>query len=146
MNYITLLEQAFIVFRLTPLYSNKIKEINKSHKIYFYDTGVRNAIIGNFEPLELRTDKGALFENFFIAEKVKTMDQNSKNVQKHFWRNRQGSEVDYIEIIEGGKQIFAYECKWTSLVKSPISFVNSYPNAKFKCINRGNILNHFIKP
>src|SRR3990167_5716525 len=64
-NYVNLLEQAFIVFRLTPLFTNKTKEVNKSHKIYFYDTGMRNALIGNADPIDIRPDKGAIFENFF---------------------------------------------------------------------------------
>ena len=109
-NYINLLEQAFIIFRLTPLYTNKTKEINKSHKIYFYDVGIRNALIGNTDPIDIRPDKGAIFENFFIAEKIKERAYGVHSSDIHFWRNRQGSEVDFVESINSNKEIFAYEC------------------------------------
>ncbi|MBI4599129.1 DUF4143 domain-containing protein [Candidatus Uhrbacteria bacterium] len=106
-----LLEQAFIIFRFTPLYTNKTKEINKSHKIYFYDVGIRNALIGNMDPLDLRPDKGALFENFFIAEKIKERAYCMRSSDIHFWRNRQGSEVDFVEVMHSSREMFAYACK-----------------------------------
>ncbi len=83
-NYVNLLEQAFIIFRLTPLYTNKTKEINKSHKIYFYDVGIRNALIGNVDPIDIRPDKGAIFENFFIAEKIKERAYSMRSSDIHF--------------------------------------------------------------
>lgn len=143
LNYVNLLEQAFIIFRLTPLYSNKTKEINKSHKIYFYDTGIRNAVIGNSDQIDLRPDKGAIFENFFIAEKIKERAYAARNSDIHFWRNRNGSEIDFIESIDSGKKIIAYECKWKDTISEPLSFKNSYPNAEFKCITTNNIVEHF---
>lgn len=143
-SYITLLEQAFIVFRLTPLYSNKIKEINKNHKIYFYDTGIRNAILRAFDPLDLRTDKGALFENFFIAEKVKEWTYSKRETEIHFWRNRQGSEVDFVESKRNGsgdvKEIVAYECKWKDSSKMPLAFEHLYPAAHFQAVTAQNIV------
>lgn len=144
-SYVNLLEQAFIIFRLTPLYTNKTKEINKNHKIYFYDLGIRNAVIGNSDPIDLRPDKGAIFENFFITEKIKERAYSNRNSEVHFWRNRSGSEIDFIESINSGKEIFAYECKWKDEISEPISFKNSYPNAIFKCITTKNIVEHFSK-
>ncbi len=144
-NYINLLEQAFIVFRLTPLYTNKTKEINKSHKIYFYDIGIRNALIGNTDPIDVRPDKGAIFENFFIAEKIKERAYSMRSSDIHFWRNRQGSEVDFVESVSASKEIFAYECKWKEKIAKPISFKKAYPNSHFECITTENIVAHFIK-
>ncbi|MEK7619330.1 MAG: ATP-binding protein [Patescibacteria group bacterium] len=142
-NYVNLLEQAFIVFRLTPLYTNKTKEINKSHKIFFYDTGIRNALIGNSDPIDIRPDKGAIFENFFIAEKIKERAYTMRSSDIHFWRNRQGSEIDFVESMHSRKEIFAYECKWKDGVTAPLSFKTTYPKAHFNSITTENILDHF---
>lgn len=144
-NYVNLLEQAFIVFRLTPMYTNKTKEINKSHKIYFYDVGVRNALIGNTDPMDIRQDKGAIFENFFIAEKIKERAYSMRSSSIHFWRNRQGSEVDFIESIQADKEVFSYECKWKGKTTAPLSFKTTYPNALFECITTENIVAHFVQ-
>ncbi len=144
-NYVNLLEQAFIIFRLTPLYTNKTKEINKSHKIFFYDVGIRNALIGNTDPIDIRIDKRAIFENFFIAEKIKERAYSMRSSDIHFWRNRQGSEIDFIETIHSSKEIFAYECKWKDKVTTPFSFKSTYPKAHFECITIENIVDHFIR-
>ncbi len=146
LNYINLLEQAFIIFRLTPLYTNKIKEINKNHKIYFYDTGIRNAILGNFDELSLRTDKGALFENWFISEKLKQLDYNHSDQKPYFWRNRQNGEIDYLETDGFYKKITAYECKYNRDARIPAAFLNQYSETNFRVINIGNIIEHFINP
>jgi len=143
LNYINLLEQAFIVFRLTPMYTNKAKEINKSHKIYFYDVGIRNALINNTDPLELRADKGAIFENFFIAEKIKEREYSGRVSEVHFWKKRNGGEIDFIEV-ENGK-IRAYECKWKETVGAPKGWEVLYPEAKFECINIDNIVDRLLK-
>lgn len=142
-NYVTLLEQAFIIFRVTPLYTNKTKEINKSHKIYFYDVGIRNALIGNTDPIDIRSDKGAIFENFFISEKMKERAYSMRSSDIHFWRNRQGSEVDFVESIHSSREIFAYECKWKEKATVPISFKTAYPNARFECMTAENIVAYF---
>ena len=144
LNYIKLLEQAFIIFRLTPLYTNKTKEINKSHKIYFYDTGIRNALIGNSDPLDIRPDKGAIFENFFISEKIKERLYSGRNTDIHFWRNRKGAEIDFIESDRAGNNIIAYECKWKEKISAPASFKSSYPKAAFKCITSDNVVESLI--
>ncbi len=143
-NYINLLEQAFIIFRLTPLYTNKTTEINKRHKIYFYDVGIRNALLGNTDPIDIRPDKGAIFENWFIAETVKERAYSNRASEVHFWRNRQGSEVDFVELISSNKQMAAYECKWQETTSAPASFTTAYPNANFKCITTKNIVEHFV--
>ncbi|MFA6917861.1 MAG: ATP-binding protein [Candidatus Gracilibacteria bacterium] len=142
-NYVNLLEQAFVIFRLTPLYTNKTKEINKSHKIYFYDVGIRNALIGNTDPIDIRPDKGAIFENFFIAEKIKERAASQRSSDIHFWRNRQGSEVDFVESMHSSKEILAYECKWKETIARPVSFKTAYPQAHFECITAENIVAHF---
>lgn len=144
-NYVNLLEQAFIIFRLTPLYTNKTKEINKSHKIYFYDTGIRNALLGNTDHIDIRPDKGAIFENFFIAEKIKERAYSMRSSEIHFWRNRQGSEVDLVESVGSSKDIFAYECKWKEKTSVPISFKTMYPGAQFKGITTENIVAHLAE-
>jgi len=141
MNYIRLLEQAFITFRLTPLYTNKTKEINKSHKIYFYDIGIRNALINNTDPMELRPDKGAIFENFFIAEKVKEREYSGRAGETHFWKSRNGSEVDFVEVYSG--VINAFECKWKEIVKAPKTWSEAYPKSSFECVTTENVLDHF---
>ena len=143
-NYVNLLEQAFIIFRLTPLYSNKTKEINKRHKIYFYDVGIRNALIGNTDPIDIRPDKGAIFENFFIAEKIKERAYSMRSSDIHFWRNRQGSEVDFVESVNANKDIFAYECKWKEAAATPAAFKTAYPQASSEGITTQNIVAHFI--
>ena len=140
LNYVTLLEQAFIIFRLRPMYTNKTKEINKSHKIYFYDVGIRNALIGNTDSIELRPDKGAIFENFFISEIVKERAYSGRESEINFWRNRQGSEIDLVESSNANKTIAAYECKWKESASMPAPFKNSYPQATFASITTLNIV------
>jgi hypothetical protein len=108
-RYIDLLEKSFIIFRLPPYVKNKRKEISKMRKIYFYDTGIRNAIINNFNPLDTRNDAGHLFENFCIVERMKHREYNMIHANQYFWRTYDGSEIDLIEEREG--KIFAYEIK-----------------------------------
>ncbi|MDD5720890.1 MAG: ATP-binding protein [Candidatus Pacebacteria bacterium] len=141
LNYVNLLEQAFIVFRLTPFYTNKNKEINKSHKIYFYDIGIRNAIINNNDPIEFRLDKGAIFENFFIAEKIKQREYSGRTSEIHFWKNRNGAEVDFIEISDG--QVEAFECKWKEKASAPKAWLETYPKSIFMSVNTENIIDYF---
>ncbi len=141
-TYVNLLEQAFIVFRLTPLYTNKAKEINKSHKIYFYDIGIRNALIGNTDPIDIRSDKGAIFENFFIAEKIKERAYAMRSSEVHFWRNRQGSELDFVELLHGKNEVLVYECKWKKSATIPPLFRRTYPHARFTTITIENIVAH----
>jgi predicted AAA+ superfamily ATPase len=127
-QYISLLEKAFVVFRVNPLARNVRNEINTTRKIYFYDTGIRNAIIGNFKPLELRQDVGALWENFMIAERMKTHAYESWYGRTYFWRTYQQQEIDWIEEIDGA--FSAFEFKWNpkkSKAKFSTTFLSNYP-------------------
>lgn len=137
-KYIDLLEKTFVVFKLQALNSNQRNEIKNSRKIYFYDNGVRNAILQNFSPLLLREDVGALWENFLITERIKKLKYENTYAFQYFWRTYNGQEVDYIEKIND--QYSAFEFKWNEKkrAKFPEAFQNSYPNATFDVINRKN--------
>lgn len=125
-KYIDLLEKAFIVFRLNSFSRNQRKEIKHNRKIYFYDNGVRNMIINNLNTLDLRTDKGALWENFLIAERIKLQNYHQLQAANYFWRTVQKQEIDFIEEKDG--KICAYEFKWSSKGKKkiPPSFLHEY--------------------
>lgn len=137
-SYIDLLEQNFVVFRLGAYSKNLRNEIKKSQKVYFYDLGVRNAIIQAFQPLELRNDVGGLWENFCILERLKYTQYNRKKVNRYFWRTQAPSskEVDYIEERDGF--LTAYECKWSpdASMKIPEDFLQAYPDTKVERIDR----------
>lgn len=96
-RYVDLLEKSFVIFRLRPYATNKIKEVTKMKKIYFTDLGVRNALLGSFQPLSLRTDLGALWENFFILERRKYLEYERTFSKTYFWRTKLQEEIDYIE-------------------------------------------------
>lgn len=138
-KYIHLLEQAFVIFRLPAFKRNMRTEIKKGKKIYFYDCGIRNAVINNFENLEFRQDKGALFENFMISERIKYLSNQMKRPSKYFWRTTQQQEIDYIEA--EGNSINAFEFKWKEKykIKIPKSFSNNYTEATFKTIDLNSI-------
>lgn len=126
-QYISLLEKAYVVFRLAPLARNVRNEMNTSRKIYFYDNGIRNAIIGNFKSLEFRQDVGALWENFMISERVKILNYKKWHGRTYFWRTYQQQEIDWIEEIDGA--FSAYEFKWNvknSSKKFPKTFIDNY--------------------
>ena len=139
-SYITLLEQAFIIFTLRPYANNKRLEISRLQKVYFWDVGVRNAMIGAFDDLELRKDKGALFENFFIAEILKQHAIDNINVFSHFWRTKNGQEIDYIEERNGGRDLRAFECKWKySTAPAPTAWTSAYPEAKYQVVTADSL-------
>jgi uncharacterized protein len=125
-KYIDLLQKGYIIFKLGSFSRNVRNEIKTNKKIYFYDNGVRNLVIGNFDPIDLRTDKGALWENFLIAERVKQIEYKQSLARIFFWRTKQQQEVDFVEDI-GGK-IYGYEFKWNKKknVKLPKTFTDSY--------------------
>lgn len=137
-NYIDLLEKAFVVFRLHPYSTNQRNEITSKPKIYFYDNGIRNAIIGQFNPLVSRLDVGALFENFFISEKIKRLTYDGFYGKKHYWRNTQQAEIDFLEIIEN--EISIYEIKYNpnKKVRFTKSFTNKYEVKSKNVVNRDN--------
>ena len=137
-QYIGLLEQAYVIFRLNPLSRNIRNEISSSRKIYFYDNGIRNALIGNFNPITLRTDIGALWENFLISERIKLNQYSSSNAKGYFWRTHAQQEIDYIE--EQGGQMYAFEFKWNPKAKAkfPSSFVDIYQPVEKRIISPEN--------
>ena len=136
-KYIDILQKGYIIFKLSSFSRNLRNEIKKNKKIYFYDNGIRNMVIGNFNPLELRTDKGALWENFLISERVKQIEYKQSLAHIYFWRTRQQQEVDFVE--ENSGKIYGYEFKWNNRkkVKLPKTFVETY-NAESKVIDRKN--------
>lgn len=136
-NYIDILEKGYVIFKLNSFNSNQRNEIKKNKKIYFYDNGVRNMILGNFNPLNLRQDKGALWENFLISERLKQNTYNNTNAKMYFWRTKQQQEVDLVEEKNGA--IAGFEFKWNakSNIKLPKTFVNEY-NAKEEIVDRNN--------
>ncbi|MCK5521053.1 MAG: ATP-binding protein [Candidatus Marinimicrobia bacterium] len=138
-KYIKLLENAFIIFSLPALAKNVRNEIKKAKKIYFWDNGIRNAVINNFNPTDLRTDIGALWENYCISERMKKLSNEKSLVGKYFWRTTQQQEIDYIEDING--QLNAFEFKWNPKKKArlPLTFARAYPKHKFSVINPENL-------
>ncbi len=137
-SYIQLLEKSYIIFRLGTYSRNLRSELKKSKKIYFYDNGIRNAVISNLNPLELRNDKGALWENFIISERKKYLSYHNIYTNSFFWRTHAQQEIDYIEEREG--KVFAYEFKWSKHKKAriPKTFTNAYPEATSKIISPEN--------
>lgn len=143
-RYLELLEKAFIIYRLRPLARNRRNEVGKFSKYYFYDLGIRNSLIGNFNPLNVRDDIGALWENFSIIERLKL--NQSKNIfpNYYFWRNYSGSEIDFIE--EWGGVLNAFEFKYSPMKKAnlPTPFATDYPNNSFKVINSMNFIDTLL--
>lgn len=125
-HYINLLEKAFIVFRLGTYSRNLRNELKKSRKIYFYDNGLRNAIINQFNPLEIRNDVGALWENFMIVERMKKNAYTNYFANTYFWRNKNQQEIDYIEERNGTLDVFEFKWKSKSKIKFPNEFIKNY--------------------
>jgi uncharacterized protein len=136
-KYIDILEKGYVVFKLSSFSRNVRNEIKTNKKIYFYDNGVRNMVIGNFSPLALRLDKGALWENFLIAERVKQIAYKQSLARIYFWRTKQQQEVDFVEDVGG--EVFGYEFKWKKKRNQRFSktFTEAY-NAVTKVIDRDN--------
>jgi uncharacterized protein len=143
-KYIDLLEKAYIIFRLNGLNKNVRNEIKKGKKIYFYDNGIRNAIIGNYLPITSRTDSGALWENFIISERIKYNHNRDIDFNAFFWRTTQQQEIDYIEEIDA--KLSAYEFKLNPNKKAflPKTFSKAYPLDKFEVISPDNIEEFFL--
>ncbi|MBO4752931.1 MAG: ATP-binding protein [Bacteroidales bacterium] len=144
-KYINLLEQAQVIFRLGAFSRNLRTEIKSSRKIYFYDNGVRNALIGNLSPVDLRPDIGALWENYMVSELLKKNSYDLTYAKSYFWRTTQQQEIDYIEEYDG--QMKAYEFKWnpTKKVKVSKTFRDAYPDVQVQTITRENYM-EFLKP
>lgn len=137
-KYMMLLEQSYIIFRLTSFSRNQRNELKKSRKVYFFDNGIRNSLIANFEQIENRTDIGALWENFLVSERVKYLAYQQKWVNNWYWRTTEQQEIDYVE--EENGQLSAYEFKWNPKAKGsiPNSFKKTYPTATINIIHREN--------
>ncbi|MBI5414705.1 ATP-binding protein [Candidatus Peregrinibacteria bacterium] len=136
-SYIQILEKAFIIFRLSPFSRNIRNELKKLRKIYFYDTGMRNALINNLNPLHLRQDQGALWENFMISERIKYNLNSSQDPNVYFWRTREQQEIDYIEESQG--ILSGFEFKWKKDTwKIPKVFLEAYPESSVHLIHRTN--------
>jgi len=143
-RYLALLEQSFVIFRLTSFSRNLRNEISKSNKVYFYDNGIRNALLSNFSPLELRVDKGALWENFVISERLKNNFNGGKMCKSHFWRTKSQREIDLLE--EQNGKLTGFEIKYSSKAKIPSykTFLEAYPGSEIKVINRENHLDFLV--
>lgn len=144
-KYIDLLEKCYVVFRLSALSRNVRTELKKSRKVYFYDNGIRNALIHNFNPTSIRQDMGALWENFFISERIKFNHYNGRYVNMYFWRTTQQQEIDYVEETDGA--MTAFEMKWNPKKANaaiPTAFLNAYLVKETVTITPENYLNHLI--
>ena len=138
-RYIDLLEKAFVIFPLSSYKNNLRSEIKKGKKYYFYELGVRNTIINNLNPIELRDDVGTIWENYLILERMKYKMYHEIDSKSYFWRTTRQQEVDYVEI--QGNQMFAFEFKWRNAYKAriPFTFKKAYPDAISHIIDRKNI-------
>jgi len=142
-RYLYLLEKGFVLHRLGAYSKNLRSEITKKSKYYFYDNGIRNGIILQFNPLDMRNDTGQLWENFLVTERFKFLHYTRKFVNRYFWRSYRQQEVDYIEEVDG--QLSAYEFKWGKKKATlPSEFNKAYSVKEFKTINRDNYRNFII--
>jgi len=138
-KYLLLLEKTFVIFRLGSFARNLRNELKFSRKIYFYDNGIRNALISNFNQIEMRDDKGALWENFLVSERMKKLHYNNLWVNSYFWRTKDQQEIDYIEEKDG--TISAFEFKWNvkKQLKLNTAFTSAYHIDDFKIITPDNV-------
>ncbi|MGD9109052.1 MAG: ATP-binding protein [Gammaproteobacteria bacterium] len=142
-RYIDLLEKSFVIYNLRGFSRNLRKEITKKSKYYFYDNGMRNAIIANFNSLNLRDDVGKLWENFLIMERIKKQSYAGIYTNKYFWRTWDQKEIDFVEEYEG--ILHGFEFKWgKTTAKAPQEWCNTYANAKFTVINSENYLDFIL--
>lgn len=138
-RYLDLLEKAFVLQKLSGFSRNLRSEITKNCRYYFLDTGIRNALINNFNPLQIRNDVGQLWENYIVLERLKMQAYLNKNSNNYFWRTYRQQELDFVEEREG--QLFGYEIKWgKGRAKPPTEWQANYPDAAFKVINQENYL------
>ena len=137
-KYVNLLEQVFVIFRLGTFSRNLRNELKNSRKIYFYDNGIRNALIANFNPPELRNDVGALWENFVLSERMKHNHYRDHWANCYYWRTKSQAEIDYLEDYSG--KLHAHAFKWNPNAKARLSktFSDAYPENEFRVIHREN--------
>jgi predicted AAA+ superfamily ATPase len=138
-RYLDLLEKVFIIKRVTGFSQNLRKEITKNHRYYFWDNGIRNSLINNFNPLNLRNDTGMLWENFLYSERLKSQQYLGILANNYFWRTYDQKEIDLIEERDG--RLFAFEFKWKSKnQKAPRLWTETYPDSSFEVIDRENFI------
>lgn len=140
-RYLLLLEQSFVIYSLSSFSRNLRNEISRGRKYFFYDTGIRNALLQNFTPLANRNDAGQLWENFCINERIRYNQALDRRVNIYFWRTFQQQEIDLIEEIDG--KLHAFEFKWNPAKskKPPAGFLEAYSNSTFQVINKENYMN-----
>ena len=139
-KYLDLLCKVFILHKIEGFSRNLRKEITKNSRWYFLDNGIRNAIIANFNPIEVRNDLGQLWENYMISERLKYQEYKNISSNNYFWRTYEQQEIDWVE--ERGGSLYGYEFKWKEeKVKIPPQWVKAYPNASFEVINNSNFEN-----
>ena len=143
-RYLELLEKSFVIFRLQSFSRNLRKEIAKGQKIYFYDLGIRNALIQNFNPLTFRTDVGGLWENFCITERIKRNLNTRQFVNNYFWRTYDQKEIDYIEESGGNLKTFEFKYSAKANAKPPVEFLENYAGSSFEVIHQENFLNFIL--
>lgn len=142
-RYLDLLEKVFAVYKITGFSRNLRKEISKNPRYYFYDNGIRNTLINNFNPLSLRNDIGMLWENYVISERIKKQAYLEISSNNYFWRTYDKKEIDFVE--ERGGKLYGYEIKWgKDKVKPPKEWLSTYKNAQYGLINRENYLEFII--
>ena len=140
-RYVSLLEKGYVIFHLPPYSRNLRKELGRQRKIYFYDLGIRNALINNFNPLELRQDTGMLWENLFVIERLKSLHNQRRHPNMYFWRTYNGNEIDYLE--EEGGVLTGFECKWgAEKWRMPRVFLETYPGSQLHLVNRLNLFDY----
>ena len=143
-RYLDILEKSFVIFKLKGFSKNLRKEITKKNKYYFYDNGIRNALIANFNSLNLRNDVGQLWESFLVVERIKSQRYFKILSNNYFWRTWDQKEIDFLEERKG--KIFAFEFKYRSRkVKTPKEFMEVYPNSSFKIVTKENYLKFLMK-
>jgi hypothetical protein len=143
-NYLDLLSKVFIIYKLPAYSTNARKEITKSAKWYFFDNGIRNAVINDFRPLGLRNDTGVLWESYILSERIKKLRYSGSLAYFYFWRNYQQQEIDWIEFENG--ELRAFEIKYSSVkkVKTPSGFRQNYPSIEVQKIDRDNYLEFIV--
>jgi len=143
-RYLNLLEQSFVILKLSPFSRNIRSELNKTQKYYFYDLGIRNSLINNFNPITLRTDQGGLWENFCILERMKMHAAKGTRLSMYFWRTYEQKEIDLVEEYDG--MLHAIEFKWNpkKTTKMPKMFSDAYPNSDFTVIHPENYWEYLV--
>ena len=144
-SYISLLEQAFVIFKLPPFVRNRRDEIKLMNKYYFYDNGILNSVTGNFLPPENRNDAGALWENYLVSERRKFNELHGFRLKSYFWRTHSGSEIDLIEEANGKLAPFEFKYNSAKIARGAYSFVESYKSNAIQVVNKDNVFDWLSK-